>query len=263
MTNPSRPPATDHRLAGHGPQRVPCVFPDPQQVPQERERNVGVGQNVRRGRCWVGVWPALLGPRPPRRVGEAIVGTADRRLLHVIVTAERDWFRCRKFVRRSVEWSGVKMRFCAARTVQPARQAALPSVRGARRTIDRQECAALRNRSETTFRTVVEQQSEHQRGADPVARFPEMLSAILSSGRGNFAGADDREPGIPPAPEAWRWEEREHRSGTGEAPVTTGAGRRSVRSWARNCASIRTARPRRCRNWHATKGRPTRSLSRP
>lgn len=48
-------------------------------------------------------------------------------------------------------------------------------------TIDRSERVQLWQRGTTAFRLVAEQQGEHQRAADPVARFPELLAAILST----------------------------------------------------------------------------------
>jgi hypothetical protein len=78
----------------------------------------------------------------------------------------------------------------------------------------------LWGRGEAAFRAVADQQGEHQRATDPVARFPEMLAAVLSSGRGHVAGTDGKEPSIPPSPEVWGWEGRESRSSQGEVRVT-------------------------------------------
>ncbi|HEX4612166.1 MAG TPA: DUF3854 domain-containing protein, partial [Urbifossiella sp.] len=44
--------------------------------------------------------------------------------------------------------------------------------------------AALWGRGQAAFRAVAEEQGEHLRAADPVARFPEVLAAVVSSGRG-------------------------------------------------------------------------------
>jgi hypothetical protein len=85
--------------------------------------------------------------------------------------------------------------------------------------IDRRRLEELWERGQAAFRTVADQQGEHQRAADPVARFTEMVATVVSSGRGHVAGVDGKEPGIPPSPEAWGWEEREYRSGSGEAAV--------------------------------------------
>ncbi|HEX4608265.1 MAG TPA: hypothetical protein VH092_08675, partial [Urbifossiella sp.] len=73
--------------------------------------------------------------------------------------------------------------------------------------------AALWGRGQAAFRAAAEEQGEHLRAADPVARFPEVLAAVVSSGRGHLAGADGKEPGLPPSPEAWGWEGREFRAG--------------------------------------------------
>ena len=89
--------------------------------------------------------------------------------------------------------------------------------RGAITRIEREQ---LWRRGQSALRIVAEQQGEHQRAADPVARFPEMLAAIVTSGRGHIAGADGKEPGIPPCPEAWGWQGREYRSGTGETNLS-------------------------------------------
>ena len=89
------------------------------------------------------------------------------------------------------------------------------------------ERADLWRRGEIAFRALAAQQGEHQRAADPVARFPEMLAAVVSSGRGHIAGTDGKEPGVPPSPEAWGWEGREHRNGLGEVRVAyQGRGRK-------------------------------------
>jgi hypothetical protein len=79
--------------------------------------------------------------------------------------------------------------------------------------IDAAGQAALWARGEVAFRAVAADQGEHQRAADPVERFPEVVAAVVSSGRGFLAGGDGREPGLPPAPEAWGWERREFRAG--------------------------------------------------
>ena len=130
--------------------------------------------------------------------------------------------------------------------------------------IDRQQREALWERGEAAFRAVAEQQGEHQRAADPVARFPEMLAAILSSGRGHVAGPDGKEPDAPPSPEAWGWEAREFRTGLGDAASpTTAAGSKIGWVAGTSCTSTPTAPTPRCRNWPATRGRPTPSPSRP
>jgi hypothetical protein len=92
--------------------------------------------------------------------------------------------------------------------------------------VGRRERETLWERGEAAFRLVAEQQGEHQRAADPVARFPEMLAAVLSSGRGHVAGTDGREPAVPPSPEAWGWEGREHRTGEGVTITYHGRGRK-------------------------------------
>jgi hypothetical protein len=86
--------------------------------------------------------------------------------------------------------------------------------------IDRRQHDELWRRGEVAFRAVAEQQGEHQRATDPVARFPEMIAAILSSGRGHVAGPDGTEPCVPPSPAAWGWEGREFRSGAGATSIT-------------------------------------------
>lgn len=86
--------------------------------------------------------------------------------------------------------------------------------------IDRHQREEFWRRGEAAFRALAEQQGEHQRAADPVARFPEMLAAVVSSGRGHIAGADGKEPGVPPSVEAWGWEAREQRNGLGEVRVS-------------------------------------------
>jgi primase-polymerase (primpol)-like protein len=85
--------------------------------------------------------------------------------------------------------------------------------------IDRDERERLWERGLAAFRAAADRQGEHQRAADPVARFPEMLGAVLSSGRGHVAGRDGREPNAPPSPEAWGWEGRPVRSGSDEKGV--------------------------------------------
>jgi hypothetical protein len=86
--------------------------------------------------------------------------------------------------------------------------------------IDRRAREDLWRRGEAAFRVVADQQGEHQRAADPVARFPEMLAAVLSSGRGHVAGVDGKVPAVPPSAGAWGWEGREHRPGVGEVVVS-------------------------------------------
>ncbi|AWM37121.1 hypothetical protein GobsT_49550 [Gemmata obscuriglobus] len=86
--------------------------------------------------------------------------------------------------------------------------------------IDRPQREELWRRGEVAFRALAGQQGEHQRAADPVARFPEMLGAVLSSGRGHLAGPDGKEPGAPPSVAAWGWDARESRTGFGEARVS-------------------------------------------
>lgn len=94
--------------------------------------------------------------------------------------------------------------------------------------IDRHEREDLWRRGEAAFRALAEQQGEHQRAADPVARFPEMLAAVVSSGRGHIAGADGKEPGVPPSAEAWGWENREQRSGFGDGRTSYHARGRKI-----------------------------------
>ncbi len=80
--------------------------------------------------------------------------------------------------------------------------------------IDRRQYDALWQRGQTAFRAVAAHQGEHQRAADPVARFAEMLTSIVSGGRAHIAGLDGREPGRPLSPESWGWEAHDFRSGT-------------------------------------------------
>jgi hypothetical protein len=68
------------------------------------------------------------------------------------------------------------------------------------------ERRALWSRGEAAFVTLVAEQGEHLRATDPVERFPELLSAVLSSGRGHLAGPDGRTPSAGPSPEVWGWE---------------------------------------------------------
>jgi hypothetical protein len=85
--------------------------------------------------------------------------------------------------------------------------------------IDAQEREALWSRGSAAFRTLGERQAEHQRAADPVARFGEMVCAVIASGRGHIAGADGKAPALPPSPEFWGWEGREFRSGSDQTAV--------------------------------------------
>jgi Domain of unknown function (DUF3854)/Domain of unknown function (DUF927) len=94
--------------------------------------------------------------------------------------------------------------------------------------IDRPRREDLWRRGQAAFLAVADQQGEHQRAVDPVARFPEMLAAVVSSGRGHVAGTDGKEPSIPPSPEAWGWEGREYRSGAGETCVAYHARGRKI-----------------------------------
>lgn len=72
------------------------------------------------------------------------------------------------------------------------------------------EADALSARGEAALVAVAEQQGEHLSAADPVARFPDMIAALVSSGRGHLAAPDG---GAPETPEVWGWEVRgaEHR----------------------------------------------------
>jgi hypothetical protein len=72
--------------------------------------------------------------------------------------------------------------------------------------INPRECQDLWNRGEAAFLHVADQQGEHQRAADPISRFPEILAAVISSGRGHVAGVDGKQPTAPPSLEAWGWE---------------------------------------------------------
>jgi hypothetical protein len=54
-------------------------------------------------------------------------------------------------------------------------------------------------------------QAQHQAAVEPVARFLELLSAVVASGRAHVAAADGAEP---PTPEAWGW--RKVEMGTGD-----------------------------------------------
>ncbi len=87
------------------------------------------------------------------------------------------------------------------------------------RVIDRLQHDELWRRGEVAFQTVAAQQGEHQRATDPVARFSEMIAAIISSGRGHVAGSDGRVPEALPSPVVWGWEAREVRSGTDATTV--------------------------------------------
>ncbi len=86
--------------------------------------------------------------------------------------------------------------------------------------IDRREREQLWQRGQVAVRHVAEEQGEYQRAADPVARFPEMLAAVVSSGRGHLVGADGKEPHVPPSMGAWGWETREHLFGSDGVNVT-------------------------------------------
>jgi hypothetical protein len=72
--------------------------------------------------------------------------------------------------------------------------------------IDRRKHDRLQKRGRIAFATVAEQQGEHQRAVDPIARFPEMLAAIISSGRGHVAAPEGGRPHAPLKPEQWGWE---------------------------------------------------------
>ena len=99
--------------------------------------------------------------------------------------------------------------------------------------IDRKRREELWHRGQAAFLAVADQQREHQRAVDPVARFPEMIAAILSSGRGHVAGIDGREPSAPPSPESWGWVGRETSSGL-DGPRTTYQARGSKIGWVEN-----------------------------
>lgn len=96
--------------------------------------------------------------------------------------------------------------------------------------IDKNEEYTLLSRGQNAFQAVAEQQGEHQREVDPVARFPELVATIISSGRGHIAGADGKEPGIPPSPTTWGWEERVFHAGDGK-PGTNYHGRGNKIGW--------------------------------
>jgi len=85
--------------------------------------------------------------------------------------------------------------------------------------IDETQQKELLQRGRKAFKAVAEQQGEQQREVDPVARFPELVATIISSGRGYIAGADGKEPGIPPSPEGWGWEARVFHAGQGNTDV--------------------------------------------
>ncbi|WP_168219370.1 DUF3854 domain-containing protein [Limnoglobus roseus] len=84
--------------------------------------------------------------------------------------------------------------------------------------IDAVERDRLWQRGQTAFRSLVEAQGEHLEANDPVARFPEMLAAILTSGRGYVADTNGQAPDAPPSPAVWGWESRGIRGGLGEEP---------------------------------------------
>jgi hypothetical protein len=71
------------------------------------------------------------------------------------------------------------------------------------------EQEALWERGQAALRAVAEEQGEGQREADPVARFPEQLAALVSSGDGHLAAPDGSEPHAPLQPTACGWERRE------------------------------------------------------
>lgn len=70
--------------------------------------------------------------------------------------------------------------------------------------IDR-ERDALWARGRAAFRGGADAQAEGQLEADPIARFPEQLASLVSSGDGYFATRDGDEPRSPFSPEFWGW----------------------------------------------------------
>ena len=74
----------------------------------------------------------------------------------------------------------------------------------------------LWRRGQTAIRKIGEQQGEHQRAANPVERFQEMLAGVISSGRGHVA---DEKGDEPRDWKIWGWEAREFRSGQNETGV--------------------------------------------
>jgi hypothetical protein len=86
--------------------------------------------------------------------------------------------------------------------------------------IDGEERQRLHTRGVAAFRALAEQQGEHQRAADPLARFPEMLATIISSGRGHIADIDGS---IPLGhSESWGWTRRDPTSDAGQGYVPRG-----------------------------------------
>jgi hypothetical protein len=72
--------------------------------------------------------------------------------------------------------------------------------------IHQHEHDALEKRGDAAFQAVAANQGEYQRAADPIARFPEMLAAIISSGRGHVAAPEGGRPHAPLKPEQWGWD---------------------------------------------------------
>lgn len=71
------------------------------------------------------------------------------------------------------------------------------------RAIDAKAAAALAARADAAVREVASLQSDHQTAADPVARFQELLSAALASGRAHVATVTGSAPQNDPG--AWGW----------------------------------------------------------
>ncbi len=68
--------------------------------------------------------------------------------------------------------------------------------------ISGEEAAAIRGRVLAAFRDLASAQDDHQRAADPVARFHDLLAAALASGRVHVAHPHG---GPPSSPQTWGW----------------------------------------------------------
>ena len=77
--------------------------------------------------------------------------------------------------------------------------------------VDKIQADDLRQRCWDALGKAASAQGEHQVDSDPVARFLELLSSALGSGRAHLADADG---GAPYEPKAWGWREVEIGTGT-------------------------------------------------
>jgi hypothetical protein len=77
-----------------------------------------------------------------------------------------------------------------------------------RKALTMKEAKALRDRGAAALKAVGAAQGQHLAANDPVARFVELLSSVIASGRAHLASAQG---GAPPEPQAWGW--RQERSG--------------------------------------------------